>query len=1215
MRSLLRSWLVVVLAPFLLMTARADQEPMVLKVLGRSDVKDYQVQLNEQEWRLLRQKGSLVLGTSAPDFPPLGISVSGRDYEGLTADYAQLIAQLLHTPVVVHRYPSRTEALTALKEGRVDMVGGANGYEAQDAALLMSSAYADDQPVLVTREGEAPVLSDDLAGMKVAMLDNYLPPKAVEDYYPKADIRLYTSALSALGAVAFGQADVYLGDAITSNYLISKNYLNNVQLADFSRMEVQPFAFAFAPHNAALVQVVDKALAAIPTNERMAILRRWGAGGTSVLGKQKLDLSRNEYAWLKKHPRIKVAINENFLPFTFLDEHGRFRGISADVLAKISLRTGLKFDVVHLDSVNDLVSQVATGKADMLAAFTPSSEREGELRFTRPYLTVPFVLVTPAGDGAPRILDEMAGKRLAVISGNLLQQYVHETFPEVRTVTAESSLDAMEMVAQGRADGAINSLVSARYLISRQYRDRLQIGSTVGTEPARVAFATDRGALELYSILEKGLLSISPEEMDELSDNWRGELLTDDSYWMRHRSAIIQGFVFASVLLLLAIAWIAYLRRQVRRRELAELALNDQMEFMRVLIDGTPNPIYVRDRQGRLVICNAGYLQVFNVERDTVIGRTLIDGGLGGIGEAADYHRDYLEAMEKGTSQAHDRPLTMPDGRVLTIYHWILPYRGHDGEVAGMIAGWIDVSERQHLLAQLQSAKQSADDANRAKTIFLATMSHEIRTPMNAVIGMLEMALKKADQGVMDRFAIEVASGAARGLLDLIGDILDIARIESGRLSLTPERANLRELLESVVRVFDGVARQKHLRLVLELDAGTYCDVLIDPMRFKQVVSNLLSNAIKFTESGQVRLSVRVNGSAEHERLGITLEVEDTGCGISEADQRRLFAPFSQANSNNQSLHGGSGLGLVISRTLCEMMGGELQLHSVVGRGTQVVVQLNLTVMAPLTEVAPPALEVQAPGRPLNILVIDDYPANRLLLIQQLSYLGHRVEDAEDGAHGLRSWLSRPFDVVITDCNMPIMNGYELARAIRDDERSRELAPCLILGFTANAQAEEKDRCLAAGMDDCLFKPISLKHLSARLASVAPQLPQLPPLEEQPPSRRDDAPDSIEMTSLRQLTRGDAASISRLLNDLMLSNDKDMARLMLLFSQHDLPGLADLAHRVKGGARIIHAEELIRCCEALEVACDSPDAATLPEAVDLLLGAMERLKERLEPHL
>lgn len=733
------AWLLGIFGVF----SAAAAEPDVLQVLGRSTVDEYSVSLDEADWQWLRHKRTLLLGASAPDYAPFGITGNSDDYEGLTADYAQLVSQLLHVKVEVRRYPSRAEVLAALKRGEIDLLGTANGFEASDPELAMSQAYADDQPTLVTRVGESQSLPTDLAGKRVAMLYHYLPPDTVKAFYPKATVQLYPSTLSAIGAVAFGQADVYLGDSISSNYLISKNYLNNVQLTDFSRMEVQPFAFAVTQDNARLLRILNVALKTIPVNEHMTILRRWNAGGATMPGQQVLHFSVSEQRWLDQHPRIKVAINENFLPLTFIDDAGNFRGISADVLAKVSLRTGLKFDMQRADSVHDLIDRVNSGEADMLAAFTPSVERENMLRFTRPYLTNPFVLVTPTGADRPQTLDQMAGKRLALIRGNVLREYVIEHYPRVQLVPADNAVDAMAMVARGDADGAINSLISARYMISRQYRNRLQVTSTVGTLPARIAFATNRGALELYSILDKALLSIPPEEMDELTNRWRSEIVIDDSYWLRNRSAIIQGFVVAGVLLLVALGWIAYLRLLIRKRRQAEAALNDQMEFMRVLIDGTPHPIYVRDRNGRLMTCNSGYLKVFGVEREAVIGKTVTEGVLNDADEARAYHEDYLQVMDEGLPRIQDRRLTLAQGRVLTIYHWMLPYRGSDGAVSGMIAGWIDVSERQQLLQQLQVAKEGADDANRAKTTFLATMSHEIRTPMNAVIGMLELAMKK----------------------------------------------------------------------------------------------------------------------------------------------------------------------------------------------------------------------------------------------------------------------------------------------------------------------------------------------------------------------------------------------------------------------------------------------------------------------------------------
>lgn len=1176
----------------------AQAASQMLKLHGRSNVNDYSVSLDEGDWNWLRNKGTLVLGASAPDYPPFGITSNSEEYEGLTADYAQLIAQLLHVSVRVQRYASRDEVLAALAAGDVDMLGSSNSFEAANPELQLSDAYAEDLPTLVTRVGDSQTLEPKLAGKRVAMLYHYLPPKTVEDFYPKANLQLYPSTLSAIGAVAFGQADVYLGDAISANYLINSNYLNNVNLADFSRIEVSNFSFSVKRDNARLLRILNASIAAIPVTERQTILSRWSAGGVSMRGQHPLKFSVSEQRWLDNHPRLRVVVDGSYLPISFYTDEGEFRGISADVLAKVALRTGLKFDVQRVNSVKEMIESITADDADLLISLTPSEEREVVLRFTRPYLETPFVLVSRNTPGSPNTLDDMNGKNLAVIRGNGIRDMLIEQYPGIRVVDAENAQDAMAKVAGGQADAAVNSLITAGYMISHQYRDRLRITSTVGVTNSRVAFATARGSLELFSILDKALLSITPEEMGDLTNRWRSEVVVGDSYWMRNRSAILQGFVIAAVLLVIALGWIAYLQMLMRKRKQAEQALSDQVEFMRVLINGTPHPIYVRDREGKLLICNSAYLEVFNVEREQVIGKTVTDGVLSEQDEAAAYDRDYTEVMESGEARLQDRSLTMPDGRVLTIYHWMLPYRSSIGEVSGMIAGWIDISERKRLLEDVNAA-------NRAKTTFLATMSHEIRTPLNAVIGMLELATKKADQGVMDRFAIDVASGAARGLLDLIGDILDIARIESGRLSLNPERANLRELLESVVRIFEGLARQKQLQLQLDLDAGVNCDVLIDPLRFKQIVSNLLSNAIKFTAQGHVRLSVRTQSGKE--QLGMRLQVEDTGMGIGQEDQKSLFSPFTQASNNDQSARSGSGLGLVISRTLCEMMGGRLTLDSTLGKGTRIDVRLDLTTLEPLVDVVSVEDEPAATSCALNILVIDDYPANRQLLTQQLNYLGHRVEDAEDGAHGLRAWRNGQFDVVITDCNMPLMNGYELARAIRAEETARGLLPSLILGFTANAQPEEKGRCQAAGMDDCLFKPISLKDLSASLAGLATG---------QRSAQPGFSPDEdIDLTSVEHLTGGDMTSIKSLLGALASSNEQDMARLMQLFTRHDLQGLADLAHRVKGGARIIKALGLIRCCEDLETACNGRDSAQLTKAVDALHQQMEQLSERLEHYL
>ncbi len=257
---------------------------------------------------------------------------------------------------------------------------------------------------------------------------------------------------------------------------------------------------------------------------------------------------------------------DKLVPLSYFNEQEQFEGLSAEVLSQISLRTGLKFEVVRGSSLPRQLDDVDAGRVDMVAAITPSVERADKMRFTRPYLSNPYVLVVRADNDRLITLEDMAGKRLSLIRSNSLAAQIARDYPDIGFVDVENPEQALESVAKGRAEAALLSLISARYMITRNYRDRLRITSTVGTEPARIAFGVNRGQLELYSILDKALLSITPEEMDELTNHWRSEILIEDSYWTRHRNVIIQGFGLAALLLLITLGWVLYLRNLIRKR-------------------------------------------------------------------------------------------------------------------------------------------------------------------------------------------------------------------------------------------------------------------------------------------------------------------------------------------------------------------------------------------------------------------------------------------------------------------------------------------------------------------------------------------------------------------------------------------------------------------------------------------------------------------------
>ncbi|MGK0148487.1 transporter substrate-binding domain-containing protein [Pseudomonas putida] len=1055
----------------------ANSEPRQL--LARSISATAPLALSSEDRQWLQQRQHLVLGSSRPDYPPLEINVSQRDYEGLSADYAGIIAEQLGINIEVRRFDSRHEAIAALRDGRIDLLGSSNAFEAADAQLSLSASYAEDLPVIVTREGHSLKNTPDLAGLRLAMVDHYLPASSVRSLYPKAQLSLYRSTLAGLAAVELGEADAYLGDAISTDFAIGKSYQGTLKIDHFCQVAPGSFAFALANDNSRLRQLIDKALARISESERLNILRRWSSGNTSLLLQRHLTaLTAEEEAWIAANPSVSVLVNTSLAPLTFNDTQHRPSGITLDLLKQISLRTGLHFKPVESPSAQAMVERLARGDAQMIGALGYSTDRSKKLRFTRPYLVSPRVLVTRGDNALPAQAMVLDGQRIALVRGSPQRAVLQQRYPKARMVEVDNPLGLMEAVANGAADVALSSHINAAYYISHVFKDRLRIASVLDDDPAIAAFAVAADQPQLQAILDKALLSIPPEELDQLINRWRITTMVSDSPWRDYRTLALQVLVLSALLLAGVVFWNSYLRKLINQRTEAQHALQAQL------------------------------------------------------------------ALSRG------------------------------------------------LLEQLRQAKDDAEQASQTKSTFLATMSHEIRTPMNAVIGLLELALEDSRGGRCDTQTLQTAHDSAIGLLELIGDILDISRIESGHITLQPVPTNLVELVRATVRVFEGNARAKGLHLHSELPAAAIW-VLADPLRLKQVLSNLISNAIKFTDRGEVQASLLLPSPTDTDSLAVELNVRDTGIGISPADQARLFNAFVQADGPRARQ--GAGLGLVISRTLAELMGGTLNLQSVEGVGTKVQVSLQLPACA-----APVQVEQHEPvlenSSPLNILVVDDYPANLLLLERQLHTLGHRVTLAENGEIALARWQAARFDLVITDCSMPVMDGHELTRRIRSFEGERGLAPCRILGVTANAQAEERARCLASGMDECLFKPIGLRTLKTHLP--------LTQSRQQPPARR---ASGFNLGELRHLTQDDQQLTRNLLEQLTQSVSEDLATLRTLAA--DAPGeaLRALAHRIKGGAKMLKVRTVVKDCEAIEQAQDQG----LP-TVDLRLQLQASLETLLD---
>jgi PAS domain S-box-containing protein len=503
------------------------------------------------------------------------------------------------------------------------------------------------------------------------------------------------------------------------------------------------------------------------------------------------------------------------------------------------------------------------------------------------------------------------------------------------------------------------------------------------------------------------------------------------------------------------------------------LSERDRLEREAILANASIAIAMTRDRVFQLA--NPAFEQMFGWPSGQLVGQpghvTSVD-----MAAYAEMGTLYGPRLSIGDSIELERTMRRHDGSTFLCRLLACPVDPSNPTSGGTI--WIaeDVTERRAVERELARARDEAEAANRAKSAFLANTSHEIRTPLNGLVGLARLARQPGlDEARRTQYLAQI-DDSAQALSGVISDILDLSKVEAGKLRLEQTEFDLHALLESIEHGYAALAATRSLALAMSIDAAVPRRVRGDPVRVRQILSNFLSNALKFTEVGSVRVAVTRLADGR-----IAFEVEDTGPGIDEDAQARLFEPFTQADASTTRRYGGTGLGLSICRELARLMGGEVGLASRVGQGSRFWARLPLPTVdndAPMSVFGP--LEQQDnPLDGLEVLMAEDNPVNMMIAVALLQQWGVRVAEACNGGEAVaavtsRAAAGRPFDLVLMDVQMPVQGGHDATRVLRRRFGADALP---IIALTAAALTSERDEALAAGMNDFLTKPIDAQRL------------------------------------------------------------------------------------------------------------------------------------------
>ena len=515
-------------------------------------------------------------------------------------------------------------------------------------------------------------------------------------------------------------------------------------------------------------------------------------------------------------------------------------------------------------------------------------------------------------------------------------------------------------------------------------------------------------------------------------------------------------------------------------------ALRFRAEELSILLSTIPALVYFKDTNLKYILVNKSFERFVNLPFYGIQGKMVEE--LIPEYKTNNYAEMELEVIHSGLPLYNIEEAIEKDGKEVWLTTNLAPYRDNEGEIIGLVGISWDITFRKNYENELQEAKEQAEEGTRAKSEFLANMSHEIRTPMNGIIGMAEI-LKQADLGEQEKENLDILISSTRSLLSLVNDILDISKIEAGKIELEIEDFDIRNTLKDIENIIYIKAEEKALDYKTFINPNVPEFLSGDPSRLKQIILNLVNNAVKFTLKGQVHVFIDIVDE-QNDQVKIKFKVHDSGIGISEEGKKHLFQLFSQVDNSTTKNYGGTGLGLSIAKQLVILMKGEIGMESEQDKGSMFWFTAWLDKSSRTTAIPEPfdkelILDGEA-SKKLYILLAEDNEINQKIIQYSLTNAGYSVDIARNGQEAIDMYHRNNYDLVLMDVQMPILDGYEATAHIREVENVilNGSSRIPIVALTANAMKGDREKCLDAGMDEYLSKPFTPNDLIGIIMSV-----------------------------------------------------------------------------------------------------------------------------------